>query len=64
VSRLLSGAAHLDVEERIHIAGYAGIHGGISPDGQEPARQRRHSGVVAILRRIAWYAMRALREIR
>jgi hypothetical protein len=64
VSRLLSGAAHLDAEERIHIAGYAEIHGGISPDGQEPARQRKYSGVVAILRRIEWYAMRALREIR
>jgi hypothetical protein len=64
VSRLLSGAAHLDAEEKIHIAGYAEIHGGISPDGQEPARQRKYSGVVAILRRIDWYAMRALRGIR
>jgi hypothetical protein len=46
VLQLPSGAGHLDSEEKMHIAGYAEIHGGISPDDQAPARQRKYSSML------------------
>jgi hypothetical protein len=46
----------------IHIADYAEIHGDISLGDQGPARQRKCSGVVSMLK-IDWCAMRALHEI-
>jgi hypothetical protein len=57
-----SDAAHLDAEERFHIADYAEIHGDISLGDQGPARQRKCSGVVSMLK-IDWCAMRASHEI-
>ena len=57
-----SDAARLDAEEMIHIAGYAEIHGGILLGDQGPARQRKCSGVVSMLK-IDWCAVRALHEI-
>jgi hypothetical protein len=57
-----SDAAHLGGEEMIHIADYAEIHGDISLGDQGPARQRKCSDVVSMLK-IDWCAMRALHEI-
>ena len=64
MSQPCSGAAHLDFEERCHIACYAEIHGGILPGDQVPARQRKYFGVVSMLKKIDWCAMRAWHEIR
>ena len=63
VSQPFSGPAHLDIEERNHIAGYAEIHGNILPGDQALARRCKYFGVVSMLKKIDWCAMRALHEI-